>query len=183
MTMVLCKGSFLSPDGRCKSFDARANGYVRSEGAGMVVLKPLSRALADGDPIYAVIRGTAVNQDGRSEGVTVPSVDSQITAVRAALGRAGVQPGEVGYVEAHGTGTAVGDPIEARALATALSADRDAADRLVIGSVKSNFGHTESAAGVAGLIPAFPSTNTDCVCPRHWNPGRYVLAGYPALLA
>ena len=152
MTMVLCKGSFLSPDGYCKSFDARADGYTRAEGVGMVVLKRLPEALADGDPIYAVIRGSAVNQDGRSEGLTVPSFEAQAALIREALKVARLSPEAVQYVEAHGTGTRVGDPIEAWALGTVFSEGRPDGGRCTIGSVKSNFGHTESAAGVAGLI-------------------------------
>ncbi len=152
MNMVLCKGSFLSPDGRCKAFDARADGYVRSEGAAIVFLKRLSDALAAGDDIYALIRGTAVNQDGHSEGLTVPNPDAQIDAIRDALGSAGIEPADVCYMEAHGTGTAVGDPLEARALGTVFGGSRPAGRPLVVGSVKTNIGHTESAAGVAGLI-------------------------------
>jgi acyl transferase domain-containing protein/acyl carrier protein len=146
------KVGVMAQDGRCKTFDARANGYVRSEGAGVVVLKPLSRALADGDPIYAVIRGSAVNQDGRTNGILAPSRWSQESLLRDAYRRAGVSPGQVQYVEAHGTGTFLGDPIEAQALGTVLGTDRPAGSRCAIGSVKSNIGHLESAAGVAGLI-------------------------------
>jgi len=154
MTVVLCKGSFLSPDGHCKSFDDSADGYVRAEGVGLVVLKRLSRALEDGDRIYAVIRGSAVNQDGKSKGLTVPNADSQVKVIREALRKAGLGPSEIQYVEAHGTGTPVGDPIEAAALAEALTQERNGGQNCIIGSVKSNFGHTESAAGVAGLIKA-----------------------------
>ncbi len=152
MTMSLCAASMLSPDGRCKSFDARANGYVRAEGAGMVTLEPLHLALRRGARIHAVIRGIAVNQDGRGEGLTVPNGSAQQAVIHRALDMAGLAPREVRYVEAHGTGTAVGDPIEAQALGSALSQGRPCAEALVIGSVKSNIGHTESAAGVAGLI-------------------------------
>lgn len=152
MTMVLCKGSFLSPDGYCKSFDARANGYTRSEGAGMVVLKRMSQALEDGNPVYALIRGSAVNQDGQSQGLTVPNIQSHIAVIGAALREAEISPEKVQYVEAHGTGTEVGDPIEASALGSVLSPNRSEGDYCFIGSVKSNLGHTESAAGVASLI-------------------------------
>ena len=152
IVMTLCQASMLSPDGYCKSFDARANGYARSEGAGVVVMKRLTDALADGDPIYAVIRGSAVNQDGRSEGITVPSGDAQKAVVQEALRTAGVAPHTVSYVEAHGTGTPVGDLIEAEALGTILSKGRSNENRCIVGSVKSNIGHTESAAGVASLI-------------------------------
>ena len=116
ITINFTKAGVMAPDGRCKTFDARANGYVRSEGAGVVVLKPLSRALADGDPIYAVIRGSAVNQDGRSNGLMAPNPLAQEAVLREAYRRAGVSPGDVQYVEAHGTGTLLGDPIEVKAL-------------------------------------------------------------------
>ncbi|MDP3544855.1 MAG: beta-ketoacyl synthase N-terminal-like domain-containing protein, partial [Phreatobacter sp.] len=152
MTMSLCKASMLSPDGRCKSFDARANGYARADGVGMVVLKTLERAQADGDQIYAVIMGSAVNQDGRTQGLTVPNGDAQQVVMRDALSFAGVHPSEISYIEAHGTGTAVGDPIETNALGTVLRSGNPDRAPCVIGSVKSNFGHTESAAGIAGLI-------------------------------
>ncbi|MFC1607330.1 SDR family NAD(P)-dependent oxidoreductase [Candidatus Latescibacterota bacterium] len=152
MTMVLCKGSFLSPDGHCKAFDASANGYVRSDGIAVVVLKRLSDAVRDNDPVYALIRGTSVNQDGKSEGLTVPSSSSQIRVIRDALERAGKSPEDIQYVEAHGTGTAVGDPKEAGAIGTVFSTNRSAGNPCVIGSVKTNIGHTESAAGLAGLI-------------------------------
>ncbi|HEY0602496.1 MAG TPA: type I polyketide synthase, partial [Herpetosiphonaceae bacterium] len=153
-TIAESKAGMLSPDGRCKTFDARANGYVRGEGAGVVVLKPLSRALADGDSIYAVIRGSAVNQDGRTNGITVPHGAAQEALVKEACARAGVDPGLIQYVEAHGTGTPVGDPIEARALGAALSVNRPADRPCVMGSVKTNIGHLEAAAGIAGLIKA-----------------------------
>ncbi|BBY38314.1 mycocerosic acid synthase [Mycobacterium mantenii] len=148
------KSGFLSPDGRCKAFDDSADGYARGEGGAVVVIKPLQRALADGDEIYAQILGTAVSQDGRTDGITVPSAEAQEAAITTALRRAGVRPGEVGYVEAHGTGTPVGDPIEVRALANVLAAERPASDPLLIGSVKTNIGHLEAGAGVAGLIKA-----------------------------
>ena len=146
------KLAMLSSDGRCKAFDARANGFVRSEGAGMVVLKRLSKAIADGDRIYALIRGTAINQDGRTSGLTVPSQHAQEEVVRAAYHNARVSPSSVRFVEAHGTGTLVGDPIEARALGTVLAPGRDAAHSCLLGSVKTNIGHLEAAAGIAGLI-------------------------------
>ena len=140
----------LSPDGRCKTFDASANGYVRSEGAGMVLLKRLDDALRDGDSIYAVIRGSATNQDGRTEGMTVPSEESQTALIRSALKTADLRPQDIGYVEAHGTGTPVGDPIEARAIATGFGQDRST--RCHIGSVKTNIGHLEAGAGIASVI-------------------------------
>ena len=146
------KLSMMSPDGRCKAFDARGNGFVRSEGAGIVVLKPLARALADGDRIHALIRTTAVNQDGRTRSMTVPSQEAQERLLREACRDADIDPTTIQYVEAHGTGTPVGDPIEARALGNALGSNRPADRPLVIGSVKTNIGHLESASGIAGLI-------------------------------
>lgn len=148
------KSGFLSPEGRSKAFDESADGYARGEGGAIVVIKPLRRALDDGDEIYAQILGTAVSQDGHTDGITVPREEAQEAAITTALRRAGVDPGEVGYVEAHGTGTPVGDPIEMRALASALTLDRSAADPLLIGSIKTNIGHLEAGAGVAGLIKA-----------------------------
>ncbi|MGI5347309.1 SDR family NAD(P)-dependent oxidoreductase [Streptomyces sp. CA-250714] len=150
-TILMSKGQFLSPDARCKSFDHRADGYARGEGAGVLVLKPLSSAVRDGDRIHAVVRGTAVNQDGRTPGITVPRVQSQRTLIERACRVGGVEPASVGYFEAHGTGTAAGDPVEATAIGEVLSGS---SDTHWMGSVKSNFGHTEAAAGVAGVIKA-----------------------------
>ncbi|MGH2620902.1 MAG: type I polyketide synthase, partial [Anaerolineales bacterium] len=151
-TIGFSRASMLSPDGRCKAFDSRANGYTRAEGAGIVVLKPLPDALADGDPIYAVIRGSAINEDGHTSGITVPGRASQEAMLRDAYRRAGFSPGDVQYIEAHGTGTPVGDPIEAQALGTVLSTGRPAGSYCVMGSVKTNIGHLEAGAGMAGLI-------------------------------
>ncbi|MEU7634231.1 acyltransferase domain-containing protein [Nocardia sp. NPDC049220] len=142
----------LAPDGRSKAFDARADGYGRGEGAGMIVMKPLDRALADGDPVHAILRGSAVNHDGFTNGLTAPSLLAQESLLRSAYRRAGIAPADVGYVEAHGTGTALGDPIEASALGAVLGAGRSAGQLLPIGSVKSVIGHLEPAAGIAGLI-------------------------------
>jgi acyl transferase domain-containing protein/NADPH:quinone reductase-like Zn-dependent oxidoreductase/acyl carrier protein len=152
LSVTLSKGGFLSPDGRCRAFDAGANGYVRAEGAGVVVLKRLSKAQEDGDPIYGVIRGTAINQDGHSNGLTAPNQQAQELLLRDAYRRAGISPGEVQYVETHGTGTALGDPIEVKALGTVLAIDRPDDKRCAIGSVKTNIGHAETAAGMASLI-------------------------------
>lgn len=146
------KSGFLSPEGRSKAFDDSADGYARGEGGAVVILKPLRRALDDGDEIYAQILGTAVSQDGRTDGITVPREEAQEAAIRTALRRARISATEVGYVEAHGTGTPVGDPIELRALASALTSERSTANPLLIGSVKTNIGHLEAGAGVAGLI-------------------------------
>ena len=154
VTIGFCKASMLSPDGRCRAFDAAANGYVRSEGAGAVVLKPLERALADGDPITAVIRGSAVNQDGRTTGLSLPNAAAQEAMLREALDDAGLSRDDVGYVEAHGTGTPAGDPLEAQAIGAALGRPAGEGPPLLIGSVKTNLGHLEAAAGMAGLIKA-----------------------------
>lgn len=151
-TMILCKASMLSPDGHSKAFDSRANGYARGEGSGMVVLKRLSDAVRNKDPIYALIRSTATNQDGRSDGQTVPSSEAQQAAIAQALERAELTPADIQYVEAHGTGTPTGDPIEAKALGSAMAPGRALGDVCLIGSCKTNIGHTESAAGVASLI-------------------------------
>ncbi|HKV08228.1 MAG TPA: acyltransferase domain-containing protein [Thermoanaerobaculia bacterium] len=152
-TMVaLTKFGGLSGDGRCKAFDARADGFGRGEGAGIAVLKPLSRAVADGDRIYCVVRGSAVNNDGASNGLTAPNPQAQVEVLEEAYARAGVDPARVDYVEAHGTGTPLGDPIETRALAAVLGRDRDPEHPLLIGSVKTNLGHLEAAAGIAGFI-------------------------------
>ena len=150
-SIAFTKAGLLAPDGRCKPFDATANGYVRGEGGGLVVLKPLDRAIADGDRIYAVIRGSAVRQDGRTNGLMAPNGVAQEAVLRAAYADAGVTPGHIQYVEAHGTGTLLGDSMEARALGTVLSTGR-LNGPCALGSVKSNLGHLEAAAGAAGLI-------------------------------
>ncbi|HEX6499962.1 MAG TPA: type I polyketide synthase, partial [Micromonosporaceae bacterium] len=151
-TAAIGRFGALSPDGRCYTFDSRANGYVRGEGGGLVVLKPLSRALADGDVVHAVILGGAVNNDGGGDGLTVPNQRAQEDVIRRACRDAGVRPADVRYVELHGTGTPVGDPIEAAALGAALGADRPGDAPLLVGSVKTNIGHLEGAAGIAGLL-------------------------------
>ena len=152
ITLAYTKAKMLSPDGRSKFGDAAANGYVRSEGAGMLLLKPLARAVADGDPIYALIRGSSVNNDGRSSGLLVaPSRDGQEALLRSAFHSANVDPGAIDYIEAHGTGTPVGDPVEVETIGRVV----DVPERkrpCLIGSVKTNIGHTEAAAGVAGAI-------------------------------
>ncbi|HEY5834147.1 type I polyketide synthase, partial [Streptomyces sp.] len=150
--LLMSKMRALSPDGRCKTFDATADGYARGEGAGVVVLKRLSDAIRDRDHIAAVLRGSAVNHDGRSSGLTVPNPAAQQQVINGALAQAGIAAGEVDYVEAHGTGTALGDPIELRALQAALARHRTDGEPLLVGSVKTNIGHLEAAAGVAGLI-------------------------------
>ncbi|WP_046317455.1 type I polyketide synthase [Mycobacterium sp. UM_Kg1] len=146
------KARVMAPDGRCKTFDADADGYVRGEGAGVVVLKPLSRALEDNDPVYAVIRGSATNSDGRTNGLIAPSGRAQEDVLTEAFHRAGLPVSAAQYIEAHGTGTAIGDAIEANALGTVLAEGRPAGSRCLVGSVKTNIGHLEAAAGIAGLI-------------------------------
>jgi acyl transferase domain-containing protein len=153
-TIAMSKLGTMARDGRSKAFDARADGYVRGEGGGVVVLKPLSLALEDGDPIYCVIRGSAVNNNGFGDGLLAPSAEAQEALLREAYARAGVSPAEVVYIEAHGTGTALGDRVEASALGAVLGAGRPAERPVHVGSVKTNIGHLEAAAGVAGLIKA-----------------------------
>ncbi|MFA6110155.1 MAG: SDR family NAD(P)-dependent oxidoreductase, partial [Candidatus Latescibacterota bacterium] len=152
VAVYLSRARALSPDGRCKTFDAAADGYGRGEGCGVVVLRRLADARHDGDPVLAVIRGSAVNHDGPSGGLTVPNVHAQVALLRQALAAAGVEPSAVDYVEAHGTGTALGDPIEMQALCTALGPGRGEDRPLVVGSIKTNIGHLEAAAGMAGLL-------------------------------
>lgn len=152
MTASFAAGNFMASDGRCKPFDHRADGYVRSEGAGVVVVKRLADALADHDRVHAVVRGVGVNQDGRSNGIFAPNRYSQEELLRRVYAEAGIAPETVDYVEAHGTGTALGDPIEVSALAEVLAQGRTPGGELRIGSVKSNIGHLEAGAGIAGLI-------------------------------
>ncbi|MBT5875677.1 MAG: type I polyketide synthase, partial [Candidatus Latescibacteria bacterium] len=151
-SIVMSKGKFLARDGRCKTFDARADGYGRGEGAGVVILKRLSRAVADGDPIWALVRGTGVNQDGHTPGIFMPNRESQESLLREVYGKAGIEPEQIQYVEAHGTGTLAGDIAEATAIGTVVSTNRSDDAPCVVGSVKTNIGHLEAAAGVAGVI-------------------------------
>lgn len=150
--LLVAQTQALSPDGRCKTFDARANGFVRGEGCGVVVLKRLADAERDKDAILAILRGSAVNQDGRSTGLAAPNVLSQQAMLRQALDHAGVSAEDIGYVETHGTGTSLGDPIEIEALKAVLGKPRPDGSRCVLGALKTNIGHLEAAAGVAGLI-------------------------------
>lgn len=168
LSVTLSKAHMLSPDGRCKTFDASADGYVRGEGCGMVVLKRLDDAQRDGDRILALIRGTAVNQDGGSSGLTVPNGLSQQQLICDALLAAGIEPAAVQYLEAHGTGTLLGDPIEVQAADAVLCRGRDPDRPLVIGSVKTNIGHTEAAAGIAGVIKVILALQNERI-PRSLN--------------
>src|SRR5271166_1010620 len=166
-SIALSKWSALSPDGRCKTFDAGADGFVRGEGCGVVVLKRLSDALGDGDRVLAVVRGSAVNQDGASSGQTVPNGPAQQALLRQALASSRLQPSDIDYIEAHGTGTALGDPIELEALSQVFS-DRNGSAPLVLGSVKTNLGHLESAAGIAGFMKTILSVRYGYI-PKHLN--------------
>ena len=152
ISIALSKFEVLSPQGVCRAFDAEADGFVRGEGCGMVVLKRLSDAEKDGDTIYATLLGSAINQDGRSNGLTAPNGPAQVDVIRNALLNSGISPDMIDYIEAHGTGTSLGDPIEMRALGEALCMDRGKDNPLNVGSLKTNMGHLEAAAGIAGLI-------------------------------
>ncbi len=165
-TILLSRAKALSPDGRCKTFDASADGFSRSEGCGVVILKRLSDAIAHGDRIWAMIRGSAVNHDGSSSGLTVPNQIAQEKLIRQALTNAKVDPIEVNYIEAHGTGTSLGDPIEVGALASVLCTNRSRSNPLVIGSAKTNLGHLEAAAGIAGLIKVVLSLDREEIPPH-----------------
>ena len=159
--VLFAKWGMMAPDGRCKTFDSRADGFVRGEGCGVLVLKRLSEALADRDPVLAVIRGSAVNQDGASGGFTVPSGLAQQAVIRQAITSAGLTPSDIDYIEAHGTGTSLGDPIELEAVDAVLGEGRPQDTALVIGSVKTNIGHLESAAGAAGLMKVIMALQHD----------------------
>ncbi|NEP47792.1 MAG: SDR family oxidoreductase [Moorea sp. SIO3C2] len=151
-SIIFSQAKMLSPDGRCKTFDTSANGYVRGEGCGVIVLKRLSDAVANGDNVLAVIRGTAINQDGASGGLTVPNGPSQVAVIRQALSNGGVAPASVSYIEAHGTGTSLGDPIEVGAIGTVFGKTHSQEQPLIVGTAKTNIGHLEVAAGIAGLM-------------------------------
>ena len=176
-TMItFSQAHMLAPDGRCKTFDASADGYVRGEGCGVIVVKRLEDAIRDGDHIRAVIRGSAVNQDGASGGLTVPNGIAQERVIAQALRRAGIAPSDVGYLEAHGTGTSLGDPIEAQAAGAVFGVGREASQPLLIGSVKTNIGHLEAAAGIAGVIKVILSLEHGLL-PQHLhfrNPSPHI---------
>src|SRR6201993_2319279 len=169
--IAMAKWGMLSPHGRCYSFDSRADGFVRGEGCGVVVLKRLTDAVRDGDRVLAVVRGSAVNQDGRSNGLTAPNTIAQQDVIARALRSADVTAGSVNFIEAHGTGTALGDPIEFEALAEQYGRGDN---RCALGAVKSNFGHLEAAAGIAGFIKAALSVQRAQIPPNlnfsQWNP-------------
>ncbi|MFI1223258.1 MULTISPECIES: SDR family NAD(P)-dependent oxidoreductase [unclassified Streptomyces] len=164
--------NFLSPEGHCKSFGDGGNGYVPGEGVGAVLLKPLERAMADGDHIHAVIKGSAVNHGGKTNGYTVPNPVAQAEVVRTALERAGVEPGGISYLEAHGTGTSLGDTIEIEALATAFDGYPDDGRHCAIGSVKSNVGHLEAAAGISQLTKVILQMRRGRLFPSRLNSER-----------
>ena len=164
--ILLSHANMLAPDGRCKTFDASANGFARGEGCGMVVLKRLSDAQRDGDRILATIRGSAVNHEGDASGIAVPNGPAQTRVIRSALEQAGIAPEDVDYLEAHGTGTPLGDPIEVQAAAAALGEGRDPQRPLLLGSVKTNIGYLESAAGIAGLIKVVLSLQHERIPPH-----------------
>ena len=169
LTATFTQAGMLAPDGRCKTFDAAADGYVRGEGCGVVILKRLQDALRDEDNVLAVIRGTATNQGGRSNGLTAPNGLAQQAVIRQALADARVGPYQIGYVEAHGTGTPLGDPIEFSALKTVLletPASVTPVDPCFIGSVKTNIGHLEAAAGIAGLIKVVLALQREAIPPH-----------------
>ena len=173
--LSLERAQLLSPDMRCHVFDATADGYARAEGAGVFILRPTGDAISDGDRIHGVILATSANANGRTEGISLPDQAGRAALMRDACARAGIDPAAVGYLEAHGTGTAVGDPIECAAIGEVFGKSRPAGERLLVGSIKSNLGHMELAAGAAGLAKALlvlrhravpPQANLDCVNPR-----------------
>lgn len=181
LSIAFARAGMLSPDGRSKGFDASANGYVRGEGCGVVLLKRLSDALRDGDNVLTLVRGTAINQDGASQGLTTPSGESQEAVIRKALAVAGLEPGDVYYIEAHGSGTPVGDPVEGSALQQVYGTGRTLP--WVVGSVKTNIGHLEAAAGIAGVIKAVLALQHQMIPPHlHFQRLNPALAGLQAII-
>ena len=164
MTMSMMR--MLSPDGRCYTFDSRANGYSRGEGVGCLLLKPLQDAVRDGDTIRAIIRGTGSNSDGRTQGITMPSKEQQEALIRSVYAKARIDPAETDFVECHGTGTPAGDPLETEAVSRAFCEDRQRQNPLRIGSVKTNIGHLEGASGVAGVIKAILMLENEVFLPN-----------------
>jgi amino acid adenylation domain-containing protein len=165
-----CKMKALSPDGRCKSFDASADGLSRGEGCGIIVLKRLSDAKKNGDPILAIIKGSAVNQDGKSNGLAAPNGMAQRRVIQSALSHAGIKSDAVSYIEAHGSGTPLGDPIEMNAIGSIYGKNRNSGNSLFVGSVKANMGHLESAAGIASIIKTVLAMNNQKIPPQlHFN--------------
>ncbi|TDD84666.1 aminotransferase class I/II-fold pyridoxal phosphate-dependent enzyme [Actinomadura rubrisoli] len=176
LSVAFARGGMLSPDGLCKTFDDTASGYVRGEGAGLVLLKPLSQAVADGDRVYATISGSAVGHGGRSNGLTAPKGSAQRQVIERALAEAGTDGGGIAYVEAHGTGTELGDPVEWETLAAVYGGNGERDGRCPVGSVKANIGHLEAAAGIAGLIKAVLAVHHGEIPPQlHFStPNRHL---------
>lgn len=164
----MCKGRFLAKDGRCKTFDKDADGYARGEGAGMVMLRPLNDAIENGDRIYAVVKMTGTNQDGRTSGITVPNPKAQAELIKEVTEQSGISPAEIGFVEAHGTGTVVGDPLELNAIGETLGAVDGRDEPLRVGSIKASIGHLEAAAGVASVIKAALTLHHGTIVPQAW---------------
>ena len=164
--IIFSQSNMLSPDGRCKTFDDAADGYARSEGCGMLALKRLSDAKRDGDRILALVRGSSVRQDGESGGLTVPNGTAQVALMREALASAMLEPADIQYVEAHGTGTPLGDPIEIGAIDTVFAESHTVAEPIVVGSVKTNIGHMEAAAGVGGVVKAILQLQEETIYPH-----------------
>ena len=186
LTVTLSQAGMLAGDGRCKTFSESADGFVRSEGCGILVLKRLADARADGDRVLGLIRGSAINHDGRSSGLTAPSGPSQEAVIKAALTQAGLRPNDVDYLETHGTGTVLGDAIELGGLGSVFSASRSQGADLTIGSVKTNIGHLEAASGVAGVIKVLLGLQHECIPPHlHVSEGKRnsALQGLPINIA
>lgn len=183
--VILSHAQMLAPDGHCKTFDESADGYARAEGCGALVLKRLSDALADGDRVLALVRGTAIGQDGESAGLSAPNGTAQEAVMRAALADARLEPGDIQYVEAHGTGTPLGDPIELGSVNGVFGASHDRADPLVIGSLKANLGHMEPAAGLGAVIKVITQMRAGAFFPHVWRnlSGRIPWENYPVEVA
>jgi acyl transferase domain-containing protein len=169
MSILLGAAKILSPDGKSKMWDADADGFARGEGCGAIILKPLQSALHAGDTIRAVVLASAANQDGRTPGISLPNSEAQEALIRSAYSQAGVDPGATSYVEAHGTGTQAGDPLEARAILSTIGKVASRKHELFIGSVKTNIGHLEGAAGVAGVIKAMLVVERGLIPQNLWS--------------